>query len=330
MRRIFECSLVLSFLIAQPGWSDNTATDKNGINLDDDKFTKAEKRLDAQQANANDKQAEEKAQVINKVPGLNVASEDLKEKRLLSFSFNPLGWLLGPINNLEKQSVRLEQDIMKLSGPIAGLQPCLVDLGQRMTAIGKEMGSLKDPMVEVSKQVGEVRGQLRGVDRRMDKIETNISAVTQQLIPITAAIKMIYTKLPAIREQLNIVETHLEKIETPIALLPKPLIGIEQPIKNLESEVRALHSEMSGISEPLGEIQDPVGKMSQELNILHNDIAKLTHLLNLILTAIFAAALIIAVGTPLAAFALWRNKRRQITAMQAQEYSTEKLAKTRI
>jgi len=92
----------------------------NDVDLNDNKVTAAEKNIDEAQTQQSNKFANRQAAAVNKVSGVEVSPEDLKEKsaKKKHFSINPISWIFAPVIKLEDQTVRLQQQMMKLTGQL--------------------------------------------------------------------------------------------------------------------------------------------------------------------------------------------------------------------
>lgn len=243
------------------------AQSDNAIKVDA-RIDKAEKHAYGQALKQGDKFAQQQAHVINKVPGMEVSSEDLKEKEVKKdFSLNPIAWLFKPVIRLQEQSVRLEQQIMKLTGPIAALQPGMLGLENKMTHVQGQMVNMGGQIGRVENKMGDVRGQMAGMQK----------------------------DISAMRVELG---------------------QIKQPITDLKGPIMQLH-------DPLLDIQKPVSTVGTKLESLDKQLADLKTLISLVLTAIFVSAGMIAVGTPIAAILIWRNKSKLLPKAKPEEEKQE-------
>ncbi len=203
----------------------------------------------------SDQLVKQQVEAINKVPNVQVKTEDMKQEPLEKGpGLNPVAWIFRPLTKLQAQSVRLEQQIMKLTGPIAALQPGILGLEGRITEVRTEMGQVKERMVSVQGDMGKVQGQL-------SDMQSNIRDMRQQM-------------------------------------------------HTLEGPMRDLKSPITKLQGPLLELQRPVSSIGTRLNNLEEQLSQLRTLIALVLSSIYVAAALIAVGTPLAAILVWRNRRK--------------------
>ncbi len=232
-------------------------TDKN-IQVDN-KITRAEKEHFNQVAQQSDQYTPKQAEVLNKIPGVDITADDLKERDKKGFPLNPVAWIFKPVIRLQEQSVKLEQQIMKLTGPIAALQPGMLHLEGRMTSMQGQLASL----------------------------EEDTSGVQSQLVSIQKDIAAMHATLNEIK---------------------KPVTDLKGPIMSL---------------------RDPIMRIQEPITGVDKDLTDVKTLLSLVLTSIYAAAAIIAIGTPLAAILVWRNRQKLLPKpTEKQLLEEKKLAET--
>ncbi len=195
----------------------------------------------------------DQAQAINKIPGENVSAADLQQAKKKHLDLNPVDWVFAPVIKMEKQSVILQQDIMKLVGPIASLQPGMLGLEKRINSVQDQMGT--------------VDGKLGHVQQQMT--------------------------------------------------------GLQSDVKAMRNELSQIRRPVSELKQPILDIKDPITKMSKHLAGLDQELRDLKILLGFILTSIFVAAAVIAMGTPLAAILIWRNRAKLLPAPKPHEAAAE-------
>ncbi|HEY9787741.1 MAG TPA: hypothetical protein V6D17_20300 [Candidatus Obscuribacterales bacterium] len=261
----------------------------------DDKITPAEKQRYEQTVQKSDKMVGQQTKVINKVPGVNAQPDDLREKKSKGPGLNPIAWLFRPITRLQEQTVRLEQQIMKLTGPIAALQPGMLRLensmtgtNQQMTKVREQMVSVTDKMDDVNAKIGEVQVNIGGVENKMSAVQGSMGGV---------------------RSQMAAMQKDISAMRAELSSMKKPLTDLKKPIVDLR--------------DPLMEIREPITTVGSRVSALDAQVRDLKALISLVLTSIFIAALLIAVGTPVAAILIWRNKNKLLPKAKAEEARVE-------
>ena len=100
-----------------------------------------------------------------------------------------------------------------------------------------------------------------------------------------------------------------------------------EPIRNLDKQVTQVQEEMTQIRKPLAGIESPIISLDKKLTGLSGDIAGLRDLLSMVLTSIFIAAALIAIGTPIMAILIWRHKNKFLPSPKPGENSEDDLTR---
>jgi predicted nucleic acid-binding Zn-ribbon protein len=311
------------------------------VELDDKKVTDTEAKLDQIQVKDANKFAKEQAEVLNTVPGIEVSTSDLNEKpaKKKGFSLNPIRWIFAPVIKLQEQTVRLQQQMMKLTGPIAALQPAMLNLQNRVDKMGGQLKAVQHDMRDVRSEMGgisnrldETVGHMKGVEGRLGEtvghmkgVENRIATVSGQMNSVQASIKGTYTELKRMRPDISRVRSDIDRIREPIMALKEPLISMAVPIHNLDTQVSGVHDDISSIRKPLTNMEQPITNLEKQLSRLSGDIAALRDLLSMVLTSIFVAAGLVAIGTPIAAILIWRHKNKFLPPPKPGESSEDEL-----
>lgn len=321
-------TLVALAISAQGAVAADNATLPEQVDLNDSRVTPIEKKLDEAQTKAADKFAAQQAETINKVPGVEVSVEDLKEapKKKGGFSINPIRWIFGPVIKLQEQTVRLQQQMMKLTGPIAALQPAMLTLQGRVDRMGGQLREVQADMRDVRRQMKSISGRLEQTTQHMTGIDENMGTISGQMSDVQKSLKGTHSQLLRMGPDIASVRSDIAKIRGPITKIEKPLTSIAEPITNLDQQVTGVHDEIKQLRSPIVNIQQPITSLEKQLTGLSDDISALRNLLSLVLTSIFVAALMIAVGTPIAAIFIWRAKNKILPKPKPGENSEDELA----
>jgi hypothetical protein len=89
-------------------------------------------------------------------------------------SLNPIRWLFGPVIKLEEQTVRLQEQIIALTGPLAAVKPLIVGLHGQVEATQKRLN-------EVNTHLDAVHGQLDSLSSKMTTIDKSIDATNRHM-----------------------------------------------------------------------------------------------------------------------------------------------------
>jgi hypothetical protein len=225
--RIWQSGIVaVGFVLAfsASGLCDANSSDQQ-INLNDNKITAAERKLDQEKAKLSDKYAEEQAEQINKIPGAHVQASDLKESEVHKKGGfpNPLGWMLKPVTRLQEQSVRLQQEIMKLTGPIGTLQPAMLRLDKSMSSVQNQMSGMQGKIDNVNSSMSGMRGDIRGMQG----------------------------DIRSMREDIAKLQVPVAELKKPVMDLRDPVISLAKPVHGVEGRLDRLENQLSQLRQLL-------------------------------------------------------------------------------
>lgn len=232
-------SLTAGTILAQDADCKSEKKSKTSISVESDYTAAIDKDQHKEEVKSADTLAEEQAKVINKIPGSRVKAKDLKQAPMEKGpGLNPIGWLFSPVTKLQKQSVILQQEIMKLTGPIAALQPSMIGLNNRMTDVKGEMGRVRNSMNTVEGSIGGVKGSLSNVQSQMQSVQNELRRMQQDIHSMQT--EMLHLRQP------------IEDLRGPIVSLKKPLSTLEKPISTIGSRMDSLDSQMNDLKTMLG------------------------------------------------------------------------------
>ncbi len=112
--------------------------------------------------------------------------------------FHPIKKALAPIENLEGRGIKLEQDIMKLTGPISELQPSMVKLDTTMISVESQMGKMQ-------MQLTSTYGEVCGARKDIAEMRKDIHSLKVPVVSLKRPIEQLSGPLAAIKQQLCII-----------------------------------------------------------------------------------------------------------------------------
>jgi len=181
------------------GGANASDTNKNAIPL---------KPISAKKQKQND----EAANAINKVPGINIQGKDLQppaEDPEIK-GFHPIKRLMAPVIRLGKGAVEMQQDMMKLSGPVGALEPA--------------MGSLQVKLQHVADRIHTLDGHLVNMD-------CHVTKVSEQMI--------------GVKEELGEMKDDVRGLQKPLSSLLGPLGSVDAPLVEVKSVLADIHTMMT-------------------------------------------------------------------------------------
>lgn len=230
---------------------------------------------------------------------------------------NPFEMLLEPVTKLQRQSLRLEQELVKLTTPVMELSPSLKSLEKKMNSLEGGMSEVKTNIKEIGtaitpmkSQLGNVHNTISSLHGSLKDMRTELKQTRGNITNVNANINSIRTALSDIRLEIKKVRSDINDVKAPIAQLKKPITALQEPIAQLKGPVTELLGPISELKSPLLRIEKPMTAVDARLASLDVQLTDLRKLIGMILTSIFVAAAVIAIGTPIAAVIIFRNQRK--------------------
>lgn len=178
-------------------------------------------------------------------------------------------------------------------------------------------------------ETAKVVNQVPGVDVKKEDMETPTQAPIKGFHPIKKLLRPVENL-----EGMSIkLEQQIMKLEGPIAALQSPMLslqhkmtGVDDQIGKMAGQLDSMQSQVTGVRSDLANMQKEIAELKAPIVSLQKPIAgvatpleDLNTKLNYILMAILGAAIAIALGTPLAAIVVYRNRKTFFPGMSDHE-----------
>lgn len=188
-----------------------------------------------------------------------------------------------------EEPIRGFHPIKKMLQPIIRLQKNTIQLQQQIMKLEGPIASLQPSMLGLQKKMTSVEHKMGGMQGRIIDVGTSIDGVGTRVDNVGSQMGQISKQMTDVRSDLSKMQNEINRLNVPLKALQKPLIDVAQPLETVDQKLE-----------------------------------KLAALLTTILFTIFAAAGIIAVGTPIAAILIYRNRRRLFPDMPDGEFPVPK------
>jgi peptidoglycan hydrolase CwlO-like protein len=159
--------------------------------------------------------------------------------------------------------------------PVVQLERNSVDLQKQIMRLEGPIAGLQTPMVRLQKKMGSVEDQ-------MGSMQKTISSTQEQVSQTGGGVANVSKQMTAVRGDLHEMQADIN--------------SLRKPITDLEG--------------PLHQLQGPLNSLAQPLTRVDKELADMKALLQLVLGAIFLATFAIAIGTPIAAVLIYKNRHK--------------------
>jgi hypothetical protein len=175
--------------------------------------------------------------------------------------------------------------------PVTRLQEQSVRLEQEIMKLTGPIGSMQPAMLNLDKRMTSVEKQMGSMQGELHKVRGDMDGVTTEIQGARGSMGEIVTNIKGMRNDLGGIKGPISELREPVVALRGPVLGLAKPLQGVEARLNNLDSQLN----------------------------QLKLLLSLVLTSIFAAAAIVAIGTPLAAIWVWRNRHKFINMTKAEQ-----------
>lgn len=191
---------------------DKATKDLGGENASDsNKHAIPLKPVSAQEKERN----ADTAHAINKIPGMNISGKDLQapaEDPEIK-GFHPIKKFLAPVIRLGKSAVQLQQQMMKIEGPIGALQPAMVSLDTKLGNVATRLGELDGTLTDMDCRVVRVNEEMTGIRQDLGLMKSDIRGLKKPLGSVLGPLVDVHGPLNEVRTVLGDM-----KLMTTIAL----------------------------------------------------------------------------------------------------------------
>jgi hypothetical protein len=190
------------------------------------------------------------------------------------------GDLATPI--LDEEPIHGFHPIKRIMRPVENLAKQSVILGQNIMRLEAPIASLQPSMLGLKNEMGRV-------ENRMGSVQGTVGSMQGTLGRVNSGVGGVRTDMRAVRGDITGVRGDLGGMRRDIASLEKPI-----------QELR----------DPLREVSKPVSTINEQLAKVDSSLTDLKTLLGTVLASIYVAAALICFGIPLAAFMVYKNRRK--------------------
>jgi uncharacterized protein YoxC len=181
-------------------------------------------------------------------------------------------------------------------------------------------GGFPNPLGWMLKPVTRLQEQSVKLEQEIMKLTGPIGSLQPSMLRLDKSMSSVQKQMGNMQGQINDVGSQMGSMQSDIRSMRQDLSQLKQPISDLRKPVMDLRDPVLALAKPVEGVEGRLVKVDAELS-------ELKTLLALVLTAIFAAAVIIAIGTPIAAILVWRNRQKFVPATKPEEiHEEQKLA----
>jgi len=208
-------------------------------------------------------------------------------------------------NGMRRIGVNVSPQQLNSSGelpPITGFHPIKRAL--------RPVVQLEHNSVELQKQIMRLEGPIAGLQGPMVGLQKKMNGVEQKMVDMKGAIGSMQTQVGSADSGMSKINQQMDGVRSDLKTMQRDICELRKPITDLQKPLHALEGPLTSVSEPLREVYKQLGEMKT--------------LLTMVLFAIMAGAMATAIGTPIAAVVIWRNRRKLFPHMNDHDFPVAK------
>jgi hypothetical protein len=167
----------------------------------------------------------------------------------------------------------------------------------------KPVTRLQEQSVKLEQEIMKLTGPIGSLQPSMLRLDKSMSSVQKQMGEMQGKISGVDSQMGSMQSDIRAMRSDLGELKIPISDLKKPVMDLRDPVLALAKPVEGVEGRLVRLDAQLSDLKA---------------------MLALVLTAIFAAAAIIAVGTPVAAILVWRHRQKLVPATKPEEIQEER------
>lgn len=175
---------------------------------------------------------------------------------------------------------------------------------------------------KVKKKAGVNLNPFSWLFRPITRLQEQSLRLEQQMMKLTGPIAALQPGMLRLEKRIVSVEGQTGKVQDQMALMQTDISAMRRELTEIKEPIMELKAPIVALREPIKRIEKPITGVNEDLN-------ELKALLSLVLTSIYIAAAVIAIGTPLAAILVWRNKHKIFKPAKPDEDDEEDAVRTR-
>jgi uncharacterized coiled-coil DUF342 family protein len=216
------------------------------------------------------------------------------------------------IANQQKQhALNLQQQKQNKDAAAAINQTSGVHVTPQQLAIPEEdlihgfhpVKKLMSPIVRLEKNTVQLQQQIM-------KLEGPIAGLQKPMLGL-------HKKMGSVERRMNGMSNQLNTMQTNVMDVNKSMAGIHEQLVKMDGRVAQIEEPIFEIQKPLTEVAGPLSEVKQEL-------MKVEALIGVVLFAIIVAAAAVAIGTPIAAVLIYRNRHKLFPGTPEHEFPVAK------
>src|SRR4030095_4612348 len=144
---------------------------------------------------------------------------------------------------------------------------------------------------------------IKKILRPVEQLEAQSIQLQQQVMRLEGPIAALQPSMLGLEKKMVVVNRQVGSMQSQVAAMQSQLRSVESQVNGARTEIAGIKGELRGIRRPIESLRGPIGQVAQPLTGVQTQ-------LGFILLAIMVAAVMIAIGTPVAAILIYMNRHK--------------------
>jgi len=148
--------------------------------------------------------------------------------------------------------------------------------------------------------------------RPVENLEGMSIKLEQQIMKLEGPIASLQPPMVNLQKKMTGVDQDLSHVNNTLGQMQDRLQSVQGEVKGARGDIETVRQEIVSLKEPIEQLRGPLSGVAKPLEALQAQ-------LNMILMAIVITAIVVAIGTPLVALQIYRNRHKIFPEMHDRE-----------
>lgn len=142
------------------------------------------------------------------------------------------------------------------------------------------------------------------------QLQKNSVQLQQQIMRLEGPIAGLQPAMLGMKKKMTTVEGRLENMQGQLGTVENQVGQVDSQITGVRTEITAVRKQIAQLQTPIEQIQKPLAGVATPLSEVKTQLAQVQALIASVLFTIMIASICIAVGTPIAAVLIYKNRKK--------------------
>ena len=182
------------------------------------------------------------------------------------------------------------------------------------------------PVKKLLRPVVELEKNSVDLEKQIMRLEGPIAGLQPHMLGLQNKMGHVENKMVGMQNSIQDMNGKVSNASVSVTAVNRQMTGVRGDLSSVRQDITDLRKPITDLQRPLHDLQGPLTSVSQPLRDVYKELAEMKQLIKMVLVTIVIGALLTAVGTPLAAILIYRNRRKLFPNLSDQEFPVAKAA----